>query len=106
MLERPSNAKSPVVKRALAAMFAPLALRFGQSFSIVTSLINSVLCKHEHSVIPLAELMQQFVEDHKLSHLVGDALREVGTTFSQLSISLRPITSQCPCQHILLIHIP
>ncbi len=80
MLERPSNSKSAVVKRALAALFAPLAKRCGQSFSIVTSLINSVLCKHEHSVVPIAELMQQFVEDHDLSHLASDALREVGSS--------------------------
>lgn len=78
MLERPSNAKSAVVKRALAALFAPLAKRCGQAFAIVTSLINSVLCKHEHAVTPIAELMQHFVEDHELAHLVSDALREVG----------------------------
>lgn len=42
------------------------------------AIVNQVLCKHEHAVGPLAELMELFVKEHEYPHVVSDILREIG----------------------------
>jgi len=78
MMENPVNMKNSSVKRCLSSLLTPLAKNYGRSYNITVTIVNDILCKHDHAVVPLAELMEQFVNDLDFPHIVGDVLREIG----------------------------
>lgn len=76
-LENPTNSKDNVILRCLASILSPLVSKYGYSFQITISLANNLLCKFDHAVPAIREILSICAEDHDCPQLAADVLREV-----------------------------
>ena len=109
VLENPLNAKNQEIRGQVFIILGNLVKRYGQSFQITMTLVNNILCKFEHAVVPLVDLMELFTTEYDNSQIVGDVLREIGKvdpgTLAKDSAAAKNISQFLPLVASRLPHI-